>query len=876
MRLPGIEYNLNVPSLGRHDVMGPVRTANAKAAIGETISGTVEQVLAIQVKRQAHIQDRENSLNLSMKDAEWKRTHLSKDFYAPDEIPEDIHVNRTEFNVNEMGEMVETPRDRIPAHEVHPRLYEKFINSTIQAYGSRFSSKEQGADWIAKMKDVSLEKVAHLVMASAKAQRAYGIKQTVEDSERALNAGNYELAAEIIGSNTDIESSVVKDALRNIWRRQESDRYDKLLVAANNYAQAEPEVQDLTVSAIQDSLTYLSDPDYEKEGGMLIPSVAQGFASQLRQSLGVIASHNAHLRKEYEASIKHQVDAATEAAKKGQRLPVVTETHLREEVAKFDPNRAIDYQLATTFSDLPLKVVENHPRKDWNALAQAQSQRVAQASGEGSYDFTPSPAAEPHMKLVGEMEEKYNIPKNVLARMLNQESRFNPNAVGPQTKFGRAQGIAQIMMQFHPGAGDPLNPNEAIPYAAKYLREMYDRFGSWSLALAAYNAGPENVVKHGGIPPFAETQNYVKAIYGVEELATAYDAKQAAQFTDMIKGLHKDVGQDAMGVFDRFWPGKIGSIDFDDMEKTLAVFKARKAIMPFIRNQWGESGPTPGIELDTIQEALRTRGTDFQLKLAETVNEGFGDDAYDFYKQLRVNSKEADAFTLIGTAMKEGDKTSAIAIQKGAEFMEKNPGFISKVKDELQTKVREKIGLAFDDPSYIAAVEASVTGVYAWYTKGEPGLVVNDAALARAFQAVTGGMDEVPGGGFVESPWRGAPPGTFEDLVIDIHPGQLANGIGYTGAQIYSLIQSGDIHYMRTGKRGEYALVDRIAGGRIDADDGSPYILSLGPDTPRHEKSRSLRNAQKVRDVIGTDVKKKYTLRVSEQGVKPAHFGRKK
>ena len=75
-------------------------------------------------------------------------------------------------------------------------------------------------------------------------------------------------------------------------------------------------------------------------------------------------------------------------------------------------------------------------------------------------------------------------------------------------------------MQFMPataaGMGiDPTDPAQAIDGAAKYLRTQLDRFGSVDLALAAYNAGPGAVQRAGGIPPYAETRNYVTKILGL-------------------------------------------------------------------------------------------------------------------------------------------------------------------------------------------------------------------------------------------------------------------------------------------------------------------------------------------------------------------------
>jgi soluble lytic murein transglycosylase-like protein len=75
--------------------------------------------------------------------------------------------------------------------------------------------------------------------------------------------------------------------------------------------------------------------------------------------------------------------------------------------------------------------------------------------------------------------------------------------------------LAQLMPATARTLGvDPHDPRQNLEGGARFLRAMYDKFGSWRLALAAYNAGPGAVEKHAGIPPFKETKNYVKVILG--------------------------------------------------------------------------------------------------------------------------------------------------------------------------------------------------------------------------------------------------------------------------------------------------------------------------------------------------------------------------
>lgn len=102
------------------------------------------------------------------------------------------------------------------------------------------------------------------------------------------------------------------------------------------------------------------------------------------------------------------------------------------------------------------------------------------------------------------------IPLSILAGVANQESGFNPTIVSS----AGAKGI----MQFEPGTAasvgvtNPDDPTQAVPAAANLLASYYKKFGSWSDALAAYNAGPGAVEKYGGVPPYSQTQSYVADI----------------------------------------------------------------------------------------------------------------------------------------------------------------------------------------------------------------------------------------------------------------------------------------------------------------------------------------------------------------------------
>ena len=116
-----------------------------------------------------------------------------------------------------------------------------------------------------------------------------------------------------------------------------------------------------------------------------------------------------------------------------------------------------------------------------------------------------------YVSLAREAAAAEGIPEDLFLNLVQQESAFNPSA---KSSAG-AIGLAQLMPGTAAQLGvDPNDPRQNVRGGARYLREQYDKFGDWSLALAAYNAGPGAVQKHGGIPPYKETREYVAKILG--------------------------------------------------------------------------------------------------------------------------------------------------------------------------------------------------------------------------------------------------------------------------------------------------------------------------------------------------------------------------
>ena len=126
-------------------------------------------------------------------------------------------------------------------------------------------------------------------------------------------------------------------------------------------------------------------------------------------------------------------------------------------------------------------------------------------------EYFAVPANQAYDDIIDEAAARYDIDPNLIHAVMQAESAFHPYVV---SRAG-AEGLMQLMPELadEMGVSDAFDPRENIMGGVRYLKRLLDYHdGNIDLALASYNAGPGNVVRYGGVPPFRETRNYVKTI----------------------------------------------------------------------------------------------------------------------------------------------------------------------------------------------------------------------------------------------------------------------------------------------------------------------------------------------------------------------------
>ncbi|MDQ2092578.1 lytic transglycosylase domain-containing protein [Rhodalgimonas zhirmunskyi] len=157
------------------------------------------------------------------------------------------------------------------------------------------------------------------------------------------------------------------------------------------------------------------------------------------------------------------------------------------------------------------RVLDTRAKSQYSSSVRLQPPSVVTPSKFGSVKGYNGKYRGPYLTLARTAARKHGVPEDLFLRLVQQESGWNAKAKSHKGAIGLAQLMPQTARVLRV---DPHNPAENLEGGARYLKQQYRKFGSWRLALAAYNAGPGAVEKHGGVPPYKETRNYVKVIWG--------------------------------------------------------------------------------------------------------------------------------------------------------------------------------------------------------------------------------------------------------------------------------------------------------------------------------------------------------------------------
>ncbi|MBM6644605.1 MULTISPECIES: lytic transglycosylase domain-containing protein [Bacillus] len=181
----------------------------------------------------------------------------------------------------------------------------------------------------------------------------------------------------------------------------------------------------------------------------------------------------------------------------------VEETSKLEETEKAETKKVDEVQVAQKEFERRFPETKNETADTWGLTNKYNIQKI-RSSNEGKYE-----------DIIDRASRTYGIPKTLIQKMIEVESNFNPKTVSHAGAMGLMQLMPANVKEM--GIKNPFSPAESIEGGVKELSGYLKKNnGDLVLALASYNAGPGNVRKYGGVPPFKETQGYIKKILNID------------------------------------------------------------------------------------------------------------------------------------------------------------------------------------------------------------------------------------------------------------------------------------------------------------------------------------------------------------------------
>ena len=175
------------------------------------------------------------------------------------------------------------------------------------------------------------------------------------------------------------------------------------------------------------------------------------------------------------------------------------------------------------------------------AAPSVRSYAVPQSEALRTTRFVPADRASAYNDLIEDHAQRNGVRADLVRAVVQVESAFNPDARSPKGALGLMQLMPATIQQF--GVNNPFDPKDNVRAGVAYLRQLLDRYqNNEELALAAYNAGPGAVDRHGqSVPPYAETRNYVRQINHLTgqqagQSAGLNDTRRIYKVTDVVDG----------------------------------------------------------------------------------------------------------------------------------------------------------------------------------------------------------------------------------------------------------------------------------------------------------------------------------------------------
>lgn len=259
-----------------------------------------------------------------------ERELASREFYSPDEIPEGLNVRTTEKMVDTNGDVIEIPRDQIPAHEVNPHLFRKGFEAYISASADGIEDAEAREMWSRRMKGIKDEASHKMEMAAIEDQQEELRNINITNIGEALDDRSYDVALGLAGSSVfgSHQQEVLK---KEILNRQEKDTYDASLSESD-------------LPAMVDHLQKLRDPEYNEN-----LNEAERLTYINRLGSGIVGAQEA---KETDNTVEFQrlrraVDRTVKSVNSGNIPDQDQLTDLAERVsaaARLDPNQMVQYE----------------------------------------------------------------------------------------------------------------------------------------------------------------------------------------------------------------------------------------------------------------------------------------------------------------------------------------------------------------------------------------------------------------------------------------------------------------------------------------------------------------------------------------------------